>query len=538
LQIKTETRVGIFVLIALAIFVYMGFTIGVFRFDLANYRKYVVYFKDVSGLSIKADVKIAGVKVGFVEAIDLVDGDQAKATVMVHKRYALYQDAYAVVRQDGLLGVKYLEVVVGDPLLPNLNAGDTLSRPSKAPVSVDELMAKFKTIADNVADVTDSFREVMGTPEGKEQMRVMMQNFNQTAERLSSFAQTIDRVLIKNEDQLTALLSVGQDIHRLSDKLENDILPSIKSSIENISHAFDRDLDKLASRFGSTAEALEEASNQAREGLRSIGSVAEKIDEGKGTIGKLINEEDTYRDLKVAVQGLRNYFAKVDSLQIVFDTHGENMYRPTEYLEYEDSKGYFDIRIHPQEDYFYLVQIATSIKGYVDRQELFKQYFNNENYEYDTSHMNLSDRDKLRFAPRKRIELIKRNAVRFGFQFGKIFNDIAFRFGLFEGSAGVGVDFDIPFRTDKFRWVTSLEMFDFKGQDRLFTDKDRVADTRPHLKWINKVFMMRNLYVTFGADDFISRHNMNAFFGAGLRFGDDDVKYFLPSLGGAASIAR
>jgi len=531
LQIKTETRVGIFVLIALAIFMYMGFTIGVFRFDMANYRKYVVYFKDVSGLSVKSDVKIAGVKVGWVEAIELIDGDQAKATAMIHKRYTLYQDAYAVVRQDGLLGVKYLEVVVGDPLLPNLSAGDTLSRPSKSPVSVDELIAKFKTIADNVAEVTDALRDVIGSPEGKEQMRAMMDNFNQTAERLASFAQTIDRVLVKNEDQLTTLLGVGDDIHRLSDKLENDVLPSIKVSIEKIAVAFDRDLDKLASKLGATAEALEEASIQARDGIRTIGSVAEKIDEGKGTIGKLINEEDTYRDLKVAVQGLRNYFAKVDSLQIVFDAHGESMYRPGEHMHLEDSKGYFDIRIHPQEDYFYLVQIATSIKGYVERNELFTQYFDTENFKYDESKLDLSDRDKLRFAPHKKFELLKRNTVRFGFQFGKIFNDIAFRFGLFEGSAGLGVDFDIPFRTDKFRWVTSLEIFDFKGQDRLH-------DTRPHLKWINKVFLMRNLYVTFGADDFISKHNVNAFFGAGLRFGDDDIKYFLPSLGGAASIAK
>jgi hypothetical protein len=43
---------------------------------------------------------------------------------------------------------------------------------------------------------------------------------------------------------------------------------------------------------------------------------------------------------------------------------------------------------------------------------------------------------------------------------------------------------------------------------------------------------MRNLYFAFGADDFISRHNANAFFGGGIRFGDDDLKYFFSSLGG------
>jgi len=88
----------------------------------------------------------------------------------------------------------------------------------------------------------------------------------------------------------------------------------------------------------------------------------------------------------------------------------------------------------------------------------------------------------------------------------------------------VGIDYDIPFNSDKLRWVTTFEAFDMRGRDRL-------NDQRPHLKWINRVFLLRNLYVNFGADDFISRHNANAFFGIGLRFGDDDIKYFISRLG-------
>ena len=44
------------------------------------------------------------------------------------------------------------------------------------------------------------------------------------------------------------------------------------------------------------------------------------------------------------------------------------------------------------------------------------------------------------------------------------------------------------------------------------------------------MFIMRNMYFTFGADDFVSKHNANAFVGIGIRFGDDDVKYVLGSI--------
>ena len=73
-------------------------------------------------------------------------------------------------------------------------------------------------------------------------------------------------------------------------------------------------------------------------------------------------------------------------------------------------------------------------------------------------------------------------------------------------------------RTDGVRWITSLEAFDFRGRDRL-------NDERPHFKWINRLFFLRNIYFDFGADDFISKHNANAFMGMGVRFNDDDLKY-------------
>ena len=114
MQGKIETQVGIFVLVALGIFAYMGFHVGAFRFDRANYYNYSMTFNDISGVSRKAEVKIAGVKVGWVESIDLLKNGtvQAQVNVMVLKDYNLYSDSYGVVRQEGLLGPKYLEIVL------------------------------------------------------------------------------------------------------------------------------------------------------------------------------------------------------------------------------------------------------------------------------------------------------------------------------------------------------------------------------------------------------------------------------------------
>jgi len=541
LQVRTETAVGLFVAIALAIFFYMTFNIGVFRLDWRDYNPHVVYFSQVSGLQVKADVKIAGVKVGWVDSIELLQGDEvrAKARVMINKKYQLYRDAYAVVRQEGMLGSKYLEVIPGDPMLPALGSGEAFCRAGKPPVNVDELFQKFKTIADNVEDITGSLKDAVGGSE-RDQLRGMVSNFSTAAAHLSSFADRLDATMGRNEENLSSILA---DFRGFAGDLRTG-WPSVQQGIEKISTAVDRDFDRVASRFDSTAQSIEDVANQAKDSMRSIGDVADKINEGRGLLGKLVTEDDTYQDIKVAVAGVKNYFAKVEKLGIVFDAHSEMMWNTAEnfrdhldhHIDKRDAKGYFGLRIHPSEDRFYVAQAVASRKGRVER---FTEFFRISEQTGQIPHLDdgmvqvpslntdfVTTPSFRILDPRYRETTIQRRGqLTFSIQMAKTFRDLAFRFGLFENTAGMAIDYDMRFRNGQFRWVTSFEMFDFFGDNR-------IADARPHLKWINRIFIFNNMYMTFGADDFISRHNANAFGGFGLRFADDDVKYLVSRFGG------
>jgi ABC-type transport system involved in resistance to organic solvents, periplasmic component len=258
-----ETRVGLFVLTALCIFAYMGFQIGAFRFDRGRYSEYTLYFKDISGLSRKGDVKIAGVKVGWVESVELApnDGMQAEVKVKILKEYSLYSDSYAMVRQDGLLGPKFIEINPGDPLLRRLASGDPLGRPSTEPVAIDELLQQFKRIATNVDEITQSFKDVIGGPEGRDQLQSIVNNIQTSVERIAEVGDILHTSLIRNEEHIDSFMRIGS---------------TFQENIEKISNVFDRDFNRFATKFEESAGALEEVSLQAREGLRSVASVAEK----------------------------------------------------------------------------------------------------------------------------------------------------------------------------------------------------------------------------------------------------------------------
>lgn len=518
--------------------------LGVFRLDRRNYKQHVVYFNDISGLDKKSDVKIAGVKVGWVESIELIEDHeyQAKARIMIQKNYILHSDAYAIVRQEGLLGTKYLEIIPGDPWLPDLQPGQPLGKPCRAPVSVDEILYKVQSIATNIEDVSESLRGTFGGDQGKDELRATMENFSRAAERIADFTAVLDRTLSHNENTINAILSdirdiaqdmkntvphLGQDLSRLSNKMETDFLPSLKDSVERVSEIFDRDFGTITYQLEHTTNALENAASEAQNSFKNIKSITEKIDEGKGLIGKLVNEDEAYYDLKQAVGGLKNYLTKVDNLNIVLDSHGEYMYRDAEHYNYQDAKGYLDIRIHPNDDHFYIVQVVGAQRGVLKRKELLKTWYDEDNHQFLAQDF-FQNADRIVLLPELigRIETIERDfdQYKYGLQLGKIFKNVAFRFGLFENTVGAGIDIEIPFGTDKFRWVTTLELFDLRG-------RDRINDNNPHLKWINRLFVMRNFYMAFGADDFVSRYNANGFFGIGLRFSDDDLKFVIDKLG-------
>jgi len=534
LQIKTETRVGIFVILALGVFFYMTLQLGVFRLNKGNYKLQVVKFHDVGGLDKKAEVKIAGVVVGWVDKIELVEGANylAKAYIMILKQYILHSDASAKVRQEGLLGTKYLEIIPGDSSLPSLPEGHELNSPAHAAVSIDDILHKVHTIAGHVVDVTAALHETFGGPEGRSELQYTMRYLNQAAEKIATFAHSLDRTLSNNESNINNILgdvrdithemvksipALSDDFGRLSKRMESEFLPSFQASIERMSEVFDRDVNRIAQKVEKTTDALSDAAWNASDSFKNITSIAGKLDDGKGLLGKLINEDKMAKDVEYAIGGLRNYFSMIDKLSIVLDAHGEFMFRPAEHMVFEEAKGYIDIRIHPTDDHFYMIQRVTSQRGNLERRSLVKNWFDENDKQFLPSDFFLQARPLGELIGR--VETIERvlDAPRYGIQIGKIFKDVALRFGLIEGWSGVGIDVEIPFNNENFRWVTTFELFDFRG-------RQRINDSRPHLKWMNRVFLLRNIYCAFGADDFISQENSNGFFGMGIRFDDAALK--------------
>lgn len=508
-NLKTETSVGIFILLGVCIFFYMSLQIGVWRFDSDKYSDYILYFRDVSGLTKKANVQIAGVKVGWVEEVSLVNiGKEVlvRAQVMVLKTYPMHADAYGMIRQDGLLGTKYIELFAGDLQQKVIPPGGTLTHPSQDASSIDEILFRLQGMLKNLESVSESFRDSLGGTTGARRIENAIDSFTAASNRIAQFAEKIDRVIGNNEEDMHEIIT---NVRALTDSLKNDFPAAtreVRESFTKVANSIERELERFTTTFESAAKPFADTMG--------------KVTDGKGVLGTLLNDEDMSHNVKIAVDGVKKYFGKIDKLAIQLDGHGETMYGLGNKIDFRDSKGYFNVKIYPQEDFFYQLGLVGTYSGTVDRWREYRTWKDEQGYPIEPDNLPLSPRDTLRFAPERNVQIRHMDKWLCTAQFGKTFEPFTLRCGLFDSTVGVGVDLQVPLDMPRVAWTTTFEAFDFMG-------RNRIDDKRIHLKWLNSINFANSLYMVFGADDIISKTNRNAFFGVGFSFADDDLKYYI-----------
>ena len=111
-QTRTEIIVGFFVLVGLACLGYLAIKLG--KLEVLGSSGYIVYadFSSVAGLKVGDPAEIAGVRIGRVEAMGLVD-DRARLQLRIQDNVKIQEDVIASVRARGLIGDKFVLLTPG-----------------------------------------------------------------------------------------------------------------------------------------------------------------------------------------------------------------------------------------------------------------------------------------------------------------------------------------------------------------------------------------------------------------------------------------
>ncbi|GAB2531271.1 MCE family protein [Nocardia heshunensis] len=112
---------------------------------------YDAVFTDVSGLFTGDSVRMSGVAVGKVEAVNLDGGTKARVHFTVDKTRPVYDNTKAAVRYQNLIGQRYVELLTDGPGGAKLAAGATIPVERTIPsFDVSKLFNGFKPMFDTL----------------------------------------------------------------------------------------------------------------------------------------------------------------------------------------------------------------------------------------------------------------------------------------------------------------------------------------------------------------------------------------------------
>ena len=160
-EVAVKFRVGIFVLVALLTFLGAVYALGA-RARLFEAR-YTIHadFTEVGGLVEGATVRLAGVQIGRVSAVNLPPqpGGKVQVDLTIARRFSdrIRKNSVARIETQGLLGDRIVEITVGDPSAPAVAPGEVLA--SRDPADFGRIMASGAETAKNVAALADALRE-------------------------------------------------------------------------------------------------------------------------------------------------------------------------------------------------------------------------------------------------------------------------------------------------------------------------------------------------------------------------------------------
>ncbi len=473
-KLSTEAKVGLLVLGGSVILLWMTFAVGKFEFGAKKGYTIDAVFDSVAGLDAKAAVRMAGVKIGSVESIELYDS-RAKVVMRILPDVHIMRGSRANIKTMGLMGEKFVEITPpergeqrgADPR-SSLDPADppagqvTYLQPGEqiqitaSPSDVDHLISQLSGIAGDIKEVTASLRQVFGTERGARSMEDILQDLRKTTANIQEFSY--------------ALRSDGSElVMRL-----NELTASLNSVVDE-----NRDNLKV------TMENIREASKNAELALASIDEATKKINNGEGTLGKLVSDDSVYNNIDTAAKGLSDYTSHVERLQTIVSFRSEFMF--------PDAKSYFTLDLKPRQDKYYTLEIVSDPRAKFSRTVTTTspgQTVTTDTYE-----------DKFLFS----VLFVKR------------WGNLALRLGLMESTGGIGGEYYML--DDKIKF--SLDAWNFSSREP--------GNDKAHLKTTVSFYPTKLLFVDAGYDNFLNKDRKTPFVGAGLRFDDEDLKYLLGS---------
>lgn len=288
MKLTKEIKTAVLVIVSIFLFIWgYNFLKGKDLFDSTT-RVYVVY-DNVAGLVNSAPVTLNGLAIGKVNSITIQPDGKLLVEMQINTDFPISKSSIAEIYDSGLVGGRQIAIKPNFQDKNYIKSGDYLKASSKLGLTdalaqqLEPLQYKVQKLLDNADVLFTNVNEILDE-KTKQNLKNSISELKKTLSEFSEVSKNINGLVADNKPKLNSMIS------------------NFDKTVANFSTMSD---SLVSANLGQTVRNLEKT-------LVNVDKIMTDIEQGKGTMGKLMKDDAMYtnftntsKELELLLQDVR-----------------------------------------------------------------------------------------------------------------------------------------------------------------------------------------------------------------------------------------
>ena len=281
MKITREVKTAILVIASILLFIW-GYSFLKGRDLFTNYKTFYVEYKSVEGLATSAPVTLNGLVIGKVSNITI---NQNTGVLLVELQiktdFPISKSSTASIYEPGFIGGKQIAII------PNFD--DKILAVDGQTLTGDVKIGLTDKVGDQLAPLQEKLEKLLGNADtlisglnnvldkkGQQDLKQSLAELSKTIEQFHKASLSVNTLLDKNKTQINGVVTdfskIAGNFSKISDSLNK------------------ADIGKTVKKLNAT--------------LGRVDGIVSNLESGKGSLGKLLNDDAFYNNIKSSTKEL------------------------------------------------------------------------------------------------------------------------------------------------------------------------------------------------------------------------------------------
>ncbi|HZE98898.1 MAG TPA: MlaD family protein [Planctomycetota bacterium] len=300
---SSELRSGVFVIMAIVALTILIFSVGNFRARLQPAVLYTTYVSDAKFMKTHDPVTFGGYRVGEIKNIEVAPDrhGQLKISLSVDTDLPVKSDSVVTVKQDGILGPKYLEISPGTTGSKRAETGAILQ--GIVPTAFVELGPAFEGPLLRLDKLLENLNAILGSEQFRKDIAGLLTESRVLLATLNEQVTKLGDVVGKAGEKSTQVLA---ELHETV-KAAREPLTKTLQDADVLTLHLTKDADVLTDKIAKTLDELTARLSKSADGIDQLlrDSDGLIVQNNKNLYETLRGLRDTMHHLELAAKRIR-----------------------------------------------------------------------------------------------------------------------------------------------------------------------------------------------------------------------------------------